>query len=254
MTESGIYDNEFYAGRHELTHASAQAVISALQKYVSPKSVVDLGCGVGTWLATFRKMGAVDILGLDGDYVNPEFLEIPRESFRPTDVSRPVHLDRQFDLAMSVEVAEHLPAQHAAIFVQTLSRLAPIVLFSAAIPFQGGVNHVNEQWPQYWSDLFEKEGFVCIDVLRRELWNHDAVLYWYRQNMLLFVRRESLREYPALEVAIRSYGGTPAALVHPESYLLKCSTPQSLASAAAGMVRAARRALGGVFSTRSPKG
>src|SRR5258706_237032 len=74
-------------------------------------------------------------------------------------------------------------------FVQSISRLAPVVLFSAAVQKQGGEHHVNEQWPTYWRDLFAEEGYVTLDPLRAGLLHDDSVDWWYRQNILLMVRR-----------------------------------------------------------------
>jgi SAM-dependent methyltransferase len=250
MSDSNAYGEAFYSDRHALTRSSAQIVVQAVSELIQPKSVVDLGCGVGTWLSVFKAQGSQEVLGLDGPYVKPELLEIPRECFLPFDLSTPVRLEREFDLAMSVEVAEHLQAQHAPQFVASLTRLAPVVLFSAAIPFQGGIQHVNEQWPDYWDALFEREGFVCIDALRSALWNRAEVFYWYRQNALLFVRRSHLEQHPVLQRMHALHGGVPRALVHPESYLLKCA-PASVRAAAASVAQAVGRAVRTKFPARA---
>ena len=63
------------------------------------------------------------------------------------DLAQPLQIDRRFDLALSLEVAEHLPPECGSEFVQTLTDLSSVILFSAAIPFQGGTDHLNEQWP-----------------------------------------------------------------------------------------------------------
>ena len=102
------------------------------------RSVVDVGCGDGSWLVVFRKLGVKEILGIDGEYVDPGLLQIPQDCFQAFDLAKPFSLGRVFDLAVSLEVAEHLPAECAPGFVECLTRLAPSVLFSAAIPFQGG--------------------------------------------------------------------------------------------------------------------
>lgn len=86
-----------------------------------------------------------------------------------------------------MEVAEHLYPEFAPNFVKLLTSLSNVVLFSAAIPYQGGVHHVNEQSPGYWADLFAKEGYVCIDCLREKIWEDESILWWYRQNIMIFV-------------------------------------------------------------------
>ena len=121
---------------------------------------------------------------------------------------------------MSLEVAEHLDEAAADTFVASLVALAPLVLFSAAIPYQGGTNHVNEQWPSYWHAKFAARDYVVVDCLRERLWRNEQVTYWYAQNMLFFVRRDRLADYPALAAHVARAGdGPPLHLVHPGHYL-----------------------------------
>src|SRR4051794_37590040 len=183
------YDEQFFAEMTEsqLAARSARQVLPLVVGLVAPRSVVDVGCGTGDWLRELSAVTDCEILGLDGDYVPSEYLAIPAGSFVATDISRPIRLDRRFDLAMSLEVAEHLPADRAAGFVQDLTLLAPAVLFSAAIPFQGGVEHVNEQPQSYWTKLFGDNGFETWDVIRPAVWDDAEVTFCYAQNMFLFV-------------------------------------------------------------------
>jgi hypothetical protein len=146
-------------------------------------------------------------------------LEIPRERFLAQDLTQPLKLERSFDLAVSLEVAEHLPAESAAMFIDGLAALASLVLFSAAAPFQGGQHHVNEQWPGYWVGRFAARGYVPIDCLRRHLWEDERVEWWYAQNLLLFAERGHLEMQPLLRQEYELAGGTAPALVHPKRYL-----------------------------------
>ena len=139
------YDRVFYEGHADKARSSAEAIVPVVMELVAPTSVVDLGCGLGTWLATFGRHGVHDYLGVDGEWVERGMLEIAEDRFRTAQLDRPFRLDRRFDLAVSLEVAEHLPEHAASGFVDTLVRLAPCVLFSAAIPHQGGLRHLNEQ-------------------------------------------------------------------------------------------------------------
>jgi SAM-dependent methyltransferase len=213
------YDDEFFAYHEQGSRESARAVIPVLFEYVRPASVVDVGCGTGAWLAEFKAAGVEDYLGIDGDYVDRASLLIEPERFLSRDLSQPFDLDRRFDLAVSLEVAEHLPETSAPGFIASLVRLAPVVLFSAAIPHQGGTGHVNEQWPEYWNQYFRRREYVVVDCLRRRLWRAQDVRSWYRQNMLLFVERARLGNYPALAAAVEAAGpDPPLGLVHPTFY------------------------------------
>ena len=147
------YDEFFYQGQQDGSVSSAQIVLIVLSLFPS-HSVVDFGCGVGGWLKEFERNGVADYLGVDGEYVARHLLKIPADRFRPIDLRNVSDLGRGFDLACSLEVAEHLPEDRAKSFLSAaLVKAAPVVLFSAAIPLQGGTEHVNEQWQSYWGEI-----------------------------------------------------------------------------------------------------
>ena len=163
-------------------------------------------------------MGVERILGIDGEYVRRDQLLIPKDRFLASDLSTPPRITAKFDLTVCLEVAEHLTAQHAVTLVDFLTHLAPVILFSAAIPYQGGTNHVNEQWPDYWAKIFEKRDFIAIDCLRPRIWEDDDVAWWYAQNMLLFVKKSKLRSFTQLTQEEKLWGGPPRNIVHPKMY------------------------------------
>ncbi len=208
------YSSRFYDEIRSGAVASAAAVVPRLFDLVKPARVIDVGAGEGHWLLAFEQLGA-DVIGLDGSYVTSSPLG---DRFLPHDLSTPLpeHLAGRFDLALSLEVAEHLPRARAASFVRDLCQLAPVVVFSAAIPGQGGTGHVNEQWPSYWCDLFEAEGFAVSGALRFEFWNDDRVENWYRQNLLVAVGPGE--HAPELIELLRSPLAPPWPLVHPVLY------------------------------------
>jgi len=212
------YTNEYYRALSDGARRSARVVLPLVLEFVRPRSVIDVGCGLGTWLAVFREHGVEDVWGVDGDYVDRERLEIPADRFLAHDLSQPLRLGRSFDLVVSLEVAEHLPAGCADAFVESLTRLGPLLLFSAAAPYQGGAHHVNEQWPAYWAERFAQRGYLPVDCLRRRLWNCAAVEWWYAQNTLIYAERSYLAAHANLR---REHEACPAALplVHPRRYL-----------------------------------
>ena len=212
------YGRGFYEHHETTARRSAEAVVPLAIGFVAPTSVVDVGCGAGTWLAAFREAGVRNIWGVDGPWVHEEILKIPADCFQVVDVSRPFRLGRRFDLAVCLEVAEHIPAAGAEGLVESLVALAPVILFSAAIPNQGGTHHVNEQWPDYWIQRFRTHGFVPVDCLRARLWRNEDIAWWYAQNALFFVEEAALDRYPALAAAYDP-SAPPLALVHPRRYL-----------------------------------
>ena len=182
------YDGQFFASQRGGSISSAKVIVPLVLETFPSASVVDVGCGVGGWVAEYMRHGVERVLGVDGDYVDLASLEIPADRFQSADLSRPLDLG-SFDLAMSLEVAEHLPEDCAETFVDTLTKAAPIVVFSAAVPEQGGVNHVNEQWPSYWIRKFAARGYVVEDCIRPAIWNDERVKWWYRQNIFVFRRQ-----------------------------------------------------------------
>jgi SAM-dependent methyltransferase len=191
VQSSTSYDKAFYQSQSAGSRQSARVVIPIVSGLVKPASVLDVGCGVGTWLAEWISQGVSDVIGLDGDYVKRASLQIPADRFISTDLQQGFSLDRKFDLVSTVEVAEHLDAVNADRLVESLTSHGDVILFSAAIPGQGGEHHVNEQWPPYWIEKFNRAGFQVFDAIRPLIWDNPHVEPWYRQNIFLFAKERS---------------------------------------------------------------
>ncbi|HEX5431354.1 MAG TPA: class I SAM-dependent methyltransferase [Bryobacteraceae bacterium] len=210
------YDNAFFEAQSGASYFAATEVLPLVFAIIKPNSVLDIGCGVGTWLAAAREQGASDVLGVDGSWVSLRMLRIPPEQFLAHDLKKPLDLERRFDLAISLEVAEHLPESAAETCVDNLVRHAPVILFSAAVPGQGGTSHLNEQWPEYWADKFQKRDYVLIDCIRDRIWNHRRVPVCYRQNAFFYVDRKFLTSSSSLRAEQCRIKPAPLAVVHPD--------------------------------------
>jgi SAM-dependent methyltransferase len=225
------YTTQFYEDQRGGSRRSARCAVPVLVDLLRPRSVVDVGCGVGAWLAVFVEQGVADAWGIDGAWVEEALLEIPTSRFIRRDLTRPLDIGRTFDVVVSLEVAEHLPPAAADTFVDSLVRLGPVVVFSAAIPFQGGTHHVNEQWPDYWAEKFEQRGFAVVDALRPRLWQVPDLEPYYAQNMLLYVDRAHLARCERLERERAATERSPLAVVHPATYLEKVEYARRLVGA-----------------------
>ncbi len=212
------YGAEFFQSLRDGSRRSAEIVIPELIALFQPTSVVDIGCGTGSWLSVFIERGVADVLGVDGSWTAGTQREISDVLFLEHDLRQPLELNRSFDLAVCLEVAEHLPPEAARPLVESLTRLAPIVLFSAAIPFQGGDGHVNERWPSFWSDLFASHGFRRPIDLRCRFWTNDAVEFWYRQNMACYIANDRLDILRRASSAPGTAPSAPMDVVHPHLY------------------------------------
>jgi SAM-dependent methyltransferase len=164
-------------------------IVPIILSLLAPKTLLDVGCGIGTWLKVFERHGVKDFLGVDGEYVDKRLMMIPEEKFLALDLRKEFSLNRKFDLVVSLEVAEHLPEESANGFVKSLTEHGDVILFSAAIPGQGGQNHLNEQWPSYWQEKFKRHNFYFHDIIRPLIWDNKLIDSWYRQNIFIVSRQ-----------------------------------------------------------------
>jgi SAM-dependent methyltransferase len=215
------YDDEFFDDLENLVESSATTIVPLVGDLLHLASVLDVGCGRGTWLRVFNEHGVDDFVGVDGSHVE-HALEIPKEAFRARDLQLPFDLGRRFDLVVSLEVGEHLRPSCADEYVATLVAHGPAVLFSAAVPFQDGPGHVNESWQSTWAARFATHGYQPFDVIRPEVWSDDHVAFWYAQNTLLYVDDEA-----ADDLRRRSIRGNrgPLDVVHPRLHEREHATP-----------------------------
>lgn len=215
------YGEKFFSDLEATQVPSAHAIVPFLCEILRPKSVVDIGCGRGFWLAAFSRNGAERVFGLDGPWVPIDQLAFPEARFKSCDFNAPIVLGEAFDIAICLEVAEHLPPYRAKGFVEDICKLAPSVLFGAAVPGQGGLNHFNEQWPAYWAGLFEENSYVVYDIVRPQFWSSAEVTWWYKQNTVLYVHRDAVSANVGLSSYQCSRADGLAALVHPELFRQK---------------------------------
>jgi SAM-dependent methyltransferase len=219
------YSRAFYSSRLEASLRSAQAVLPFVLQLVEPRSIVDFGCGTGTWLHAAKALGIPRVLGVEGSWVRRAQPLLTADELEIHDLSESVTFGTRFDLAVSLEVAEHLKPARARGFVQDLCAAADVVLFGAAIPSQGGTGHINEQWQSYWAELFRQSGYACLDVLRPRFWGSVEVLPWYKQNAFLYVKsalRQTLLDRAPAELAGAIL---PLDLVHPDMYVRLVKDP-----------------------------
>jgi hypothetical protein len=200
---SEAYDDTFFDWVGLTAVRSANSVVPIVMELAAPTSVVDVGCGNGAWLGVWSRSGVTRITGLDGTHVDRDRLAIPADQFHAVDLTNDWSLAGHYDLAQSLEVAEHLPAAAGRHLVTQLCRLADIVLFSAAQPGQGGEMHVNEQPLAYWAHLFSGHGFAAYDCIRPRLAVHRSSDPWYRYNTILYANGAGAKRLAPAALAAR---------------------------------------------------
>lgn len=184
MTISSVYTQAFYDAGRVGMQKSAHEIVPYLYSLMQPKSVIDVGCGEGHWLKEFAELGVQRLVG-----VEPNVESLIAGEHLKHDLELPLVLKESFDLCLCLETAEHLTPERAHGFILDLCHLSDTIIFSAAIPKQGGNHHLNEQWASYWVEKFDAQGFFATDMLRWHFWNNTSVEVWYRQNMILFTRQ-----------------------------------------------------------------
>ncbi len=170
------------------TSEGARRGFAYLASGLQISSLLDVGAGVGTWLAAARDLGVQDIVGVDGIAADCAELHVEPGLIKVFDLTAPVSLERRFDAVLCLEVAEHLDEGAADILIQTLCAHGDLIFFSAAAPGQHGEHHVNCRWPTYWQALFNAQGYACRDDVRARMWSDTLIEPWYRQNVFTACR------------------------------------------------------------------
>lgn len=213
-----IYSKKFYSENAKISYQSAKETVPLILKLFTPKSIVDVGCSSCMWLNCFQQYGIKNYLGIDYLDQNKLSLNINKKHFLEHDLKSPINLRRKFDLVMSLEVAEHLPANKASIFINSLVKLGPVIIFSAAVPNQTGTHHVNEQWPSYWAKLFFEHDYIPFDYFRNKIWKNEKIEWWYRQNLLAYIDRKYFETHPQLKNWLGKSVKVPMARIHPQNW------------------------------------
>ena len=202
------YNMEFYNDMEILSVSSAKEIIPILVERYNPLSVVDIGCGTGAFAFEFMRTGLTKVVGIEGEWMKNVSTILPKDNFFYYDITETIEPNIIYDLCLCLEVAEHLEKSKARILVSSLTSLSSRVVFSAAIPLQGGNHHVNEQWPEYWAALFAEKGYFLEWDPRISIWNNSKIASCYRQNLLVFSRDDGDKQ------------SIPVSLVHPEAWEL----------------------------------
>ena len=188
------YDNAFFGDAYDSSFRSAVAMLGSLNQALEFKTVVDIGAGVGAWSRAAIELNK-EVLSIDGNWVQeiPGKFELLKYSFQ--NLNEPINTDSIYDLAICLEVAEHLSPVRSEGLISDLCGLAPVVMFGAALPRQGGAGHINCRPHSFWINLFAENNYKAIDFFRPQFWYDGQVGPWYSQNTYLFVKNERASEF-----------------------------------------------------------
>lgn len=213
------YNKKFYNRINQNTADVIIDIFKEVSALTRIENIIDIGCGNGFWLNTIKThFKYVNILGVDGKWAEKSLI-IDNENFIATDLNKGFEYNGKFDLAITIETAEHLKKENSQDFIDNLCKLSNFVLFSAAIPEQGGVDHINEQWQSYWSEKFKKNKFVGIDFIRPKIWKLEKVPFYLCQNIILYIHEDELQKNIDLNNKTKDYKNFIYDIIHPTFFL-----------------------------------
>ncbi len=219
MKEDKFYDKQFFSLLEKGSYSSAKIILPLINNVFNPSSIVDVGCGNGLWLKVWNEdLNKTDILGIDGEYVDEDTFAVDKKYLFKADLKNVVSINKKFDVATSFEVGEHLPENCSDKFVETLVSLSKVVVFSAALIGQQGTYHINEQLPEFWARKFIKHNYVPVDYIRPIIWNNVDIQYWYRQNIIVFIHKDYINNYPSLRTIADNTNPEYLTRIHPEKH------------------------------------
>lgn len=179
-----LYDDEFFLWH--LTHVHDMSVEVGAQFILDHKfkSIVDYGCGIGSYLQGAYEYGA-DIKGYE---ISEDARVYTNESIQPfIEYKNFLTLNKidRYDVCICIEVAEHIDNHNSRKLVDILTMTSDYIVFSAAPPGQEGTGHINCQDHEFWCGLFEKKGFR-LKTKKLESWSSapDYVL----KNLMVFTK------------------------------------------------------------------
>lgn len=190
-----LYDKSFYESQKSLSLSSAEQIVPIIIDILNPSSVIDFGCGAGTWLSVFENHKVKHIQGLEINNLSSDNYFIEKEKIinNVNFASKDFNISGNYDLAVCLETAEHIHIDYAENLIKNLTSTAPAVLFSAAFPGQTGINHINEQTLSFWRNIFAFFGFSAIDCIRPLIQTNFQTAWWYRQNIIVFVSNDLIK-------------------------------------------------------------
>lgn len=185
-------DNAFYARdiRTDRQHTYKSIVDCCMNLFPATRSVIDFGCGSAWMLYYFMRDYSCEIKGIEPNELAKVYMSAEvRDFIDIQDLRDPLRLWKKFDLALCLEVVEHIIDSYSDTVISNITKGAPILVFSAASPGQGGSEHVNERFFEYWMEKLLLANFEFCPVLTlaaKNFLKEARIKSWYANNISIF--------------------------------------------------------------------
>lgn len=184
-------DYLFYS-EDERVYESAKRIYEVISPYL-PKinSVVDIGCGMAAFSKVFQESGVEKVTLIDHPNFKASNCLVKQEfQFIPCNLDKEIPENLSADLLICTEVLEHITKKRSLQVLDFITSCSDIIIFSAAIPRQGGLGHINEQRHEFWIKEFKKREFDYADLFKTKIINDESIFYWLRQNIFIFFKNQ----------------------------------------------------------------
>ena len=197
------YSDQFYESVTNRAEYSSRIIFSLLKNALHPKTFVDVGSGDGVWslsaLEHFESINHVEAWDL---LAEKTYLDIAKKRFPSKNIiskridfeSSDYGVEMVYDLAVCLETFEHLSPSACEKLSLFFSSHTRILIFSGAVPGQGGTNHINEQPFKTWQRNLLDFGFFPLDFIRPNIQDKKNVPSYYKNNIVLWVNSKFLHE------------------------------------------------------------
>ncbi len=174
-------------------HQFNKELASMLVQFLQGKTVFDMGCGLGSYVAAMRAAG-IDASGVDGNPYTAEIAETDHVAVQ--DLSVPFRLPEPVDWVVSFEVGEHIPRAFEDVFLDNLTanaREGLVLSWAVPTPYDddGTMGHVNSRENAYIIERLARRGWV-FDETRTLAWRAlvgRTNCIHFCETLMLFVRR-----------------------------------------------------------------
>ena len=193
------YSTDFYQSVTSRAVIASEVALGTILKNFVAQSVIDIGAGDGVWTSTALSIGnptRLTVVDLPGSTF--KLLQKVDKSIKKITLNFENDMLKNgepYDLGICVEVIEHISTGRALLLLDWISVNCCTVMFSGAIPGQGGTHHINEQNQSYWLNVMMARGFIPIDNIRPQLYRNGKIPQYYRNNIFFFINSRFIHEH-----------------------------------------------------------